>query len=261
MKLAVKSHTNAALHVILRPNALPLLLGGLLFVAAGFGVILALAVSAEIWVENGELRYEKHRLWMLSDDSFALPAGSITDIGIILKEQWFNRSYQVAVSTAERVFDAYFMADGDQKGEIAEQSLAALSRNDGIYHYQEDSTVLGLVLGLACIVGGLYCWFSLQRVVIVGDRGAGTLTIRRKRTLTGFLGMGDGDEILLAMVSGVRVKAHTLTTIKHQVTSYQVSITRKNGKPVPVAKGPVFTAASAEELKELLDAWIAGRQT
>lgn len=261
MKLVVKKHTGTVLHVVLRPNATLLLLGGLLFVATGLFVIRALAVRAEVSVEGGELRYERYLLGKRSDDSFALPASTVTGIEIVLKEKGINRSYEVAVNASERVYEPYFpMADGDTKREIVEKSLAALSRSDGTYHYEEDGTLPGLILGLSCILGGLYCWFCLQQAVIVADRDAGTLTIRRKRTFTGFLAKGEGDEIPLARVSGVRGTAHTLNTVKHRVTSYQVSVERKGGKPVPVAKGPMFTAASADALKALLETWIAKRE-
>ncbi len=257
MKYVVKKHSGTILHAILRPNAPVLLIGGLLFVAIGILAIRGMAVRTEFSVEEGELRYEKHRLGMRSDDSFTLPQSSITGMEIVLKKMGIYRSYEVVVKTSEKIYDTSFsMADGDKKLEIAEQSLAALTRSEGIYQYEEDSTVLGLILGLTCIGGGLYCWFCIQQVVIVADRDAGSLTIRRERSLLSFLAKGDGDEIPLAQVVDVRVKALTLNTVKHRVTSYQVLIGRKGGKPVPVAKGPMFTAASAEALKELLDVWI-----
>jgi len=259
MKYVVKKHSGNILHVILRPNTPALMIGGLFFSAMGVLAIWGIATRTEFSVEGGELSYNKHRLGMRSDDSFALPQSSITGIEIILKKFGINRSYEVVVKTLEKIYDTSFsMADGDKKIEIAEQSLAALS-GGGVYHYEEDGTVPGLILGLTCILGGLYCWFCIQQVFIVADREAGSLMIVRKRSLLSVLAKVDRYEIPLAQVANVRVKAHTLNTGKHQVTSYQVLIGRKDGKPVPVAKGPMFTAESAGALKELLDAWIKGR--
>jgi hypothetical protein len=230
---------------------------GLLFVAMGVLLIWGISHRAGIVVEGGELRYERHFLDMPSEGGFVLPASSVTGIGLVLKESWISRSYEVEVTTAEiSLPTAFTMADGDQKREIAEQAWAALSAAGGSYRYEDDGTVLGLALGLLSFAGALVCLLSLQSVVIVADRSAKTFSIRRKRR---FLPAGTSDVIALKHVTGVRVKAQSLNTGRRRVTSYQVEIRRGNGKPVPVAMGPTFTAASAEALRELLDEWLAGR--
>jgi hypothetical protein len=257
VNLSVRTRSHSLLQLELRPNSATYTAFGLLFAAMGVLVIWGIAHRSGIVVEGGELRYERHFLHMPMDGGFVLPARAVTGIGLVLKTSWISRSYEVEVTTGETSLPtAFAMADGDQKREIAEQAWAALSAAGGSYRYEDDGTVLGLGIGLLSFAGALACWLSLQSVVLVADRSAGTFSILRKRRL---LPTGTSDEIPLARVTGFRVKARTLNTGRQRVTSYQVEIRDRNGSPVPVAKGPMFTAASAEALRELLDDWLVGR--
>lgn len=253
MNLVVKEQTTSELKLELRPGAFILFFFGLLLVVAGLFVIRALGYHTVYAVENGTLRYEKRSLVGRHPSSFVLGADSISGITIVLREG-FGRSYEVAVESAGVVYDTSFMsADGDTKRAIAEQSLAALSREDGAFHYEDDGRIPAIILGGVCIGGGLFCWFAIQVVTISGDRRRGTLTIHRRRR---FYPQGESVVLQIGEIRAIRIIGETTDTGTHQVTSYQVWLDHEGGDPVPVAKGPMFTDGSAEDLRERLVAWI-----
>lgn len=253
MNIIVKRDTASALKLELRPNAIILFVAGMILIGAGLIVIRAMGIHTVFAVENGMLRYEKSSLVGMGPDSFTLDAASVSGISIVLREG-FSPSYEVAVEGGGQVYETSFvMADGDKKREIAEQSLGALALDDGAFHYEEDGRIPAILLGGVCIGGGLICWFAIQVVTISGDRLRGTLTIHRRRRL---LPWGESSTLKIGEIHEIRIIGETTDTGKHQVTSYQVWLDHQSGKPVPVAKGPLFTDGSAADLRKRLAAWL-----
>lgn len=219
--------------------------------------IRATAVSVTLEVNAEGLSYEEIRLWMRSANSFAFSADEIENVEIVVKDIGISRSLEIVVVAGGEAYDTTFPnADGDLKRALVEASLDTLSGAGEAFYHQDNGKVAGLLLGLVCIGGGLYCWNVIQSVTIVGDRAASTLRIRRSRRL---LGRAERQSIPLDEITRVRVEAHTLDTGKLRTTSYQVEIALCEGEPVPVAYGPMFTEASAEELRSLLEGWLSER--
>jgi len=253
MNIVVKKETASELKLELRPGALILFIAGLIFIGAGLFVIRAMGHHTIFAVEGGTLRYEKRSLASRDTGDFSLEAASVSGISIVLREG-FSPSYEVVVESGGKVYDTSFVsADGEKKEEIAKQSLEALSREGGTFHYEEDGRLAALILGGFCIGGGLICWFANQVVTITADRRLGTLTIHRRRRL---LPRGESATLKIGEIHAIRIIGETTDTGKHQVTSYQVWIDHGGGKPVPVAKGPMFTDGSAADLRSRLAAWL-----
>lgn len=253
MNLVVKKETASELKLELRPGALILFIAGLIFIGAGLIVIRAMGDHIVFAVENGRLRYEKHSLLPRDTGSFSLEAASVSGISIVLREK-FSPSYEVVVESGGKVYDTSFVsADGEKKREIAKQSLEALSREGGTFHYEEDGRLAAIILGGTCVGGGLICWLAIQVVTITADRRRGTLTIHRRRRL---LPWGEISTLKIGEIHEIRIIGETTDTGKHQVTSYQVWLDHQSGKPVPVAKGPMFTDGSAADLRRRLAAWL-----
>ncbi len=254
MKLSVKKRTADRLRLDLRSNSLILLFSGGLFVAMGIITIWAVGVRTVLEVDGEGLSFEKSRFGRQSPDSFVLPAAEIEGIEIVLREGGISPSYEMVVKTADGDRDTAFPnADGDRKRELVAQSLEVLSGGGEAFRHEDDGAFVGLLLGLVCIGGGLLCWRAIQKVAVVGDRDAGTLSIRRKPRRLG------RESLRLEEIVGVGIGESVFDTGRHRVVSYQVEIELRDGTKIPVAVGPAFTDASAEKTRTRLDEWIAGR--
>lgn len=253
MKIITREETADFLKLELRPNGVILFLAGLLFVGAGIFTIRVLGHHSVVAVESGVLRYEKRSLGLRGVRGFTFPADEIAGISVELQDH--GHSFEIVVEAGGRSSPIPLVSvGGDDKRAIAAKLGEALSVEAGAYVYEEDGRVGALVVGGACLVGGLICWFVMQVVTISADRARGILVIHRRGR---FLPRGKKRELRLEAIRGVRVKAETMNTMKQRVISYQVFIDL-GSESVPVAMGPMFTDHSAEELRGRLVTWLDG---
>lgn len=255
MKVFVGGSTPSVLRLTLANSPAAYVGWGLVFLAAGCWALWALAVSATVTADNGGLEYRRAVLGFVTTDALSTPGADITSVTVVLDDGLVSKSYEVAVMTAQGTAVLRFpSADGDAKRDLARR-LAAAVRGDGpaVAHTDDTVQVFGLLLGGACIVGGLVCMLAFQRVRISADRDEGVLTVARLRGVT-------------RTRTVARIAITAATAAKVRVTRpggpgvapvYQVIVTGAQGASVPLTHFGAFTEESAQFTARYINEWLA----
>ena len=255
MKIYVRENSPRRLTIVLKPAGWIYWLAGLVFVALGVGAAWLLANRTTLSVAEGAVRYEKRLLGLVVVDEWTATA-SAEPVAETAIRVTLGPTMETTVRTRDGVkWTSFAAADGDAKEQMVAAINQALALPDGTYQYAEDKILPGAALAAVCLVGGLICWLAIQTVVLDADRGSGTLAVERRLRL---VPIGDRREWPLDRFAGAAAQASTLSTGKHRVTSYQVVLVDVDGDEMGLARGPMFTAASANEVVALLTPWAKG---
>ena len=259
MNITIRENSPDKLKLALHPTGCFLVGGAILFIAMGLIVIWLLGDVIRFHVSNKEIHYERVFLGAKVRKEFTIPVDDLTDLSLELKEG-FSPTYKITLHVEDELFEVDLpMSDGDEKRAIVDQLDAEFRKIDGTEHFDlEESGIIGaMLLGGACIVGGLFCLYFLQTVVVIANRTTGHLRIYRHRTLLPF---GDRREIDLNKFQSIEAREITTTNSNEIITvSYEVIIHWRGGKPLKIAHGPMFTEKSSAKLVELVENWMAGK--
>jgi|GEM_PF-5352497 len=255
MKIEVKDESEKRLRIVMRPSKIVYVTFAVIFALAGIFVLSLLGDTIRLSIEDDEFHYERKFLGLAARETIVLPVAEIVECEIRLHGRVFP-SYDVFIDTAANTSHRIWLPsyDGDRKKELADTLIDLLATPGAEWSASDAPVFLALLLALPCLAGSFIIVFSLQEVLLTGSRDSGILTIHRKRTL---IPQGEIDKVSLADYRGIEKKKHTSQTARGQrMVSYQVQIRQAKGKPVPLAKGPLFTDASASRAIEIIQRWV-----
>ena len=260
MNIAIKESSRDKLKLVLKPTGCFLIGGGAIFIACALLVTALLGNVVRLTLANNEVRYERLLMGKKILKEFSFPASEVTELSLPIKKQFMSATYVVTIHTGDVLHEVELpKSDGDEKLAIIDQLNAELQKPDGSgsFAIEQDGVIFATITGGALLLCGLACLFSLQTVNITADREIGYLKIQRRRAL---LPISNHREIELQNFESITAEEFTVKNAGAQrATSYQVVIHQRDGKPLKVAHGPMFTEKSSDKLINLIESWLKGK--
>lgn len=112
---------------------------------------------------------------------------------------------------------------------------------------RHENPLAGLFLGVVTAAGGVVCILALESTLVVLDRGANAVKVRNVRW-----GRHQSRDMPLDRLEGVRRSEFRV----RQASSWYVHLAQRGGHPLPLAQGPMFTAAGSLRIAELIEQWL-----